>query len=201
MPRVLSLVSRAKSAPSSRAPSLTAVNIRVDGGGGSGRYTSGMTEPQRWQPEFFELSASLVLWRDDEILVMKRAMGFSAGGWFFPGGHVDPGETPIDACVRELVEETEIIIEAAALTIVDVMSYDVGGRTAHTLIYNGPCPEGAEPRINDEHVATRWMTPEAYITRFLDRERLRELKVVQSAIDLAGEVARVTRTAAAAWRD
>ncbi len=80
------------------------------------------------------------------------------------------------------------------------MSYDTGGATAHTIIYNGRCPDGAEPRINEEYIAARWMTPEAYIDRFLDSDRLRELGVPQSAIDLSEEVARVTCSAAAAWR-
>jgi 8-oxo-dGTP diphosphatase len=159
-----------------------------------------MTEAEQWEPDLYELSASAVMWRGEEILVMKRAMGFSSGGWFIPGGHVDPGEAPIDACVREIREETGIGVVAADLSIVDVMSYDAGGKTAHTIIYNVACPDGAEADINEEHVATRWMTPEAYIDRFLDGGRLRELGIKQSAIDLAEEVARVTRSAAAAWR-
>ena len=159
-----------------------------------------MSEPEQWQPDLYELSASVVLWRGEEILVMKRAGGFASGGWFIPGGHVDPGERPVDACARELQEEAGIDIDAASLTIVDVMSYEAGGATAHTIIYNGRCPDGAEAVINEEHHVARWMTPEAYIARFLDGDRLRELGIPQPAIDLAAEVARVTRSAAAAWR-
>ena len=146
----------------------------------------------------FELSASVVLWRGEEILVMKRgAGGFSAGGWFIPGGHVEQGERPIDACARELFEETCISIQPEALTLVDVMSYETGRATAHTIIYSGPCEATAEAVINDEHVATRWMTPEAYIARFLDEATLRSRGVPEPAIALANEVARVVRTAAA----
>lgn len=149
----------------------------------------------------FELSASVVLWRGDEILVMKRgAGGFSAGGWFFPGGHVDAGERPIDACARELFEETEIVLDASALTLVDVMTYETGSKAspvAHTIIYSGECAAGTEPVINEEHVATKWMTPAAYIARFLDSDMLRGRGVSGRAIELAEEVARVTRAAAA----
>ena len=52
----------------------------------------------------FELSASVVLWRGQEILVMKRAGGFSAGGWFIPGGHVEQGERPVESAARELFD-------------------------------------------------------------------------------------------------
>jgi 8-oxo-dGTP pyrophosphatase MutT (NUDIX family) len=152
----------------------------------------------------FELSASVVLWNETgEILVMKRAGGFASGGWFIPGGHVEPGERPSLAAAREVFEESGIAIDEASLTITGVMTYEVGTeanpRTAHTIIYNAPCPAAAEAAINDEHVYFRWMTPEAYIARFLDPAMLRERGASASAIALAEEVARVVREAAAAW--
>jgi 8-oxo-dGTP pyrophosphatase MutT (NUDIX family) len=146
----------------------------------------------------FELSASVVLWRGDEILVMKRAGGFSAGGWFIPGGHVEDGERPAEAAAREVFEETGISIEVDSLSLVDVMSYEAGKRTAHTIIYTGACPEGAECAINDEHLVSRWMTPDAYIARFLDSDSLRARGIAEHAVLLAAEVARVVRSAAAA---
>ena len=146
----------------------------------------------------FELSASVVLWRGEELLVMKRGAGsFLAGGWFIPGGHVEQGERPTEACARELFEETGISIQPEALTLIDVMTYETGRATAHTLIYSGPCETAAEPVINDEHVATRWMTAEAYIARFLDESTLRARGLPESAVALATEVARVVRTAEA----
>ena len=146
----------------------------------------------------FELSASVVLWRGDEILVMKRAGGFSAGGWFIPGGHVEQGERPVESAARELFEEAGIAIEPEALTLIDIMSYETGRGTAHTIIYNGSCADATEATINEEHIYHRWMTPEAYIARFLDEPMLRARGATQSAIDLANEVARVIRAAAAA---
>ena len=145
----------------------------------------------------FELSASVVLWRAEEMLVMKRgAGGFSAGGWFIPGGHVEAGERPAEACARELFEETGMSIQPESLMLVDVMTYETGRATAHTIIYSARCETSAEPVINDEHVATRWMTPEAYIARFLNEEMLRRRGASESAVALAAEVARVVRTAA-----
>lgn len=146
----------------------------------------------------FDLSASVVLWRGEELLVMNRgAGGFSAGGWFIPGGHLEQGERPTEACARELFEETGISIQPEALTLIDVMTFETGRATAHTLIYSGPCEATAEPVINDEHVATRWMTAEAYIARFLDESMLRARGLPESAVALAIEVARVVRTAEA----
>jgi 8-oxo-dGTP diphosphatase len=145
----------------------------------------------------YELSASIVLWRGDTILVMKRASGFSTGGWFFPGGHIEEGERPIDAAARELVEEAGIIIDQDDLEIVDVMTYKAGHGTAHTIIFSGDCPDNAECVINDEHVAYRWYRPDVYVSRFLDREVLRARGINDAGLSLAVEVARVTRMAAA----
>lgn len=128
---------------------------------------------------------------------MKRAMGFSSGGWFLPGGHLEEGERPAEACAREVFEETGIAVDPSALRIADVMSYEVAGRTAHVIIYTGACPPGTEAAINDEHMVARWMTPEAYIARFLDPPMLRARNVAESAIALATEVARVVRAVAA----
>jgi 8-oxo-dGTP pyrophosphatase MutT (NUDIX family) len=144
----------------------------------------------------FELTACIVLWRGDEILVMKRAAGFSTGGWFFPGGHVEGGERPAESCTRELFEETSIGIQPEDLTVIDVMTYEHGTATAHAIIYSADCPPGAEPVINDEHSVARWMTPEAYVSRFLDAAMLRARGVTEPAIALASEVARVAANAA-----
>ncbi len=146
----------------------------------------------------FELSASIVLWRGDEILVMKRAGGFSAGGWFIPGGHVELGERPIESAARELFEEAAIAIEATSLQLVDIMSYEAGGGTAHTIIYNGECGPEIDAAINEEHLVYRWMTPGAYVARFLEEDMLRARGSGEPAITLANEVARVVRAAAAA---
>jgi 8-oxo-dGTP pyrophosphatase MutT (NUDIX family) len=144
----------------------------------------------------FELSASVALWRGNELLLMKRSAGaFGGGGWFLPGGHVEPGERPAAACARELREETEIVIAEADLSLADVMTYDHGGATAHGLVYNASCPEGTEPTINDEHIVAKWYEPEAAIARFFDAERLRGLGVAEDGIALAEEVARVIRSA------
>jgi 8-oxo-dGTP pyrophosphatase MutT (NUDIX family) len=145
----------------------------------------------------FELSASVVLWRGEEILVMKRAGGFSAGGWFIPGGHVEQGERPIESAARELFEEAGITLDPADLTLVDIMSYETGRGTAHTIIYNASCADATEAVINDEHIYQRWMTPEAYIARFLAEDMLRARGASESAIALANEVTRVIRAAAA----
>ena len=53
---------------------------------------------------------------DNRILLAQRPEGKSmAGMWEFPGGKLEPGETPEDALIRELKEELSINIEHACL--------------------------------------------------------------------------------------
>lgn len=43
------------------------------------------------------------------LLIWHRA----TGAWMFPGGHVDPGESPAEAAVREVQEETGVVAQLA----------------------------------------------------------------------------------------
>lgn len=45
------------------------------------------------------------------LLLIKRATAPSAGTWSLPGGRCRPGESPADACVREVAEETALRVE------------------------------------------------------------------------------------------
>jgi 8-oxo-dGTP diphosphatase len=53
---------------------------------------------------------------DGRVLLSQRPEGKTlAGLWEFPGGKVDPGETPEQALVRELTEELGIETKVACL--------------------------------------------------------------------------------------
>ncbi|MFF3864171.1 NUDIX domain-containing protein [Micromonospora sp. NPDC001898] len=60
--------------------------------------------------EALAADALVSLWDENRhrwIVMVERGDGH---GWALPGGHVDPGETPADAAVRELAEETGLIL-------------------------------------------------------------------------------------------
>jgi 8-oxo-dGTP diphosphatase len=52
-----------------------------------------------------EVIARAVVLRDGAVLLVQE---IAQGYWFFPGGHVEAGETPRQALVRELREELDV---------------------------------------------------------------------------------------------
>lgn len=65
-----------------------------------------------------QVVAALIV-HDGRIFATQRGYGDWKGYWEFPGGKVEPGETPEDALVREIREElaTEIRVEHYVTTI------------------------------------------------------------------------------------
>lgn len=51
--------------------------------------------------------------RDDQgrLLLVRRGNAPSAGLWSLPGGRVEPGESEVEAVVREVAEETGLVVE------------------------------------------------------------------------------------------
>ncbi|WP_243762814.1 8-oxo-dGTP diphosphatase [Allobranchiibius sp. CTAmp26] len=52
----------------------------------------------------------MLLRRDDDLLLGEKLTGFGAGRVVAPGGHVEPGEAPLAAAVRETREETGLVV-------------------------------------------------------------------------------------------
>ena len=76
-------------------------------------------------PPLLLVAACVLLDSDGRILIAKRPPGRSlAGLWEFPGGKVEPGESPEHALVRELAEELGIDIAAADLAPLTFASQD-----------------------------------------------------------------------------
>jgi 8-oxo-dGTP diphosphatase len=61
---------------------------------------------------------------DGRVLLAKRPLGRPlAGLWEFPGGKVEPGETPEAALIRELKEELDIEVPAKCLAPLSFASH------------------------------------------------------------------------------
>ena len=69
-----------------------------------------------------------VVRRGDQLLLAQRSKGGYIGRWGFPGGHIERGETAVEAAMRELSEETGVAAEPiGVLTVLDEIGRDAGG--------------------------------------------------------------------------
>ena len=63
-----------------------------------------------------------IIVENDKIIFTQRGYGEFKGGWEFPGGKIEEGETPQQALIREIQEELDTEIEVGEL--VDKVEYD-----------------------------------------------------------------------------
>ena len=66
--------------------------------------------------------AAAVIRSEDKIFAAARGYGEFKGGWEFPGGKIESGETPQEALKREIMEELETEISVGEL--IDTIEYD-----------------------------------------------------------------------------
>ena len=59
--------------------------------------------------EAVELTVLCLVHRGEELLLQNREKK-DWQGWTMPGGHVEPGESIVDAVVREMQEETDLTV-------------------------------------------------------------------------------------------
>lgn len=135
----------------------------------------------------FHVHVDAIVRRGEEILIMKRAMGALTGAWYVPGGSLEEHETPEEGVRREIREETEL--EVANVSLFRVWEYrqDAGTPAVGITFVCDAAPD-AEPRVNEEHSAARWVTPRYYRERFLSDEIMAALASDAIALKLVSEV-------------
>ena len=128
-----------------------------------------------------EVVAAIIHDSEGRIFATQRGYGDYKDGWEFPGGKMEPGETPEDALKREIWEEleTKIVVER----LVQTVDYDypqlANGRACsrsedskqalassrstaafHLTMHCFLCSIESGSLILKEHEAARWLKPE-----------------------------------------
>ena len=88
------------------------------------------------------------------IFATQRGYGDLKGGWEFPGGKIEEGETPQEALVREIKEELETEISVGEL--IDTIEYDYP--TFHLSMECLWAEIVSGELVLTEHEAAKWLT-------------------------------------------
>ncbi len=95
---------------------------------------------------------------DGRVLIAQRPEGKQlAGLWEFPGGKVEPGETPEETVVREIAEELGIETKVACLAPLTFASHSY--ETFHLLMPLYVCRRYWGTPAAREHAALKWVRP------------------------------------------
>jgi 8-oxo-dGTP diphosphatase len=113
------------------------------------------------------LTADVVLFtvirRSAYVLLIERGHDPFAGQWALPGGHIDPGEQPLAAALRELREETGVQLATAG----PVGVYNTPGRDPRgpvtTHAFTALTGRHIQIQAGDDAVAADWLLLDAVI--------------------------------------
>ncbi len=92
---------------------------------------------------------------EDSILLVRRGRAPQAGRWSVPGGHVEPGETPEAAVLRELLEETGLTGTCGPV-VLDV-TLDIEGRRYWITDFAVTVEGDRVPVAADDAQAAAWV--------------------------------------------
>ena len=112
------------------------------------------------QPTHPQLAVSAAIFRDDKVLLVRRARSPGKGFYSLPGGRVEFGESLHAALTREVDEETGLAIDIVGLAGWREVLPSAGG-SGHYLIMSFAARWLArEPLLNDELDDFRWLPPD-----------------------------------------
>lgn len=102
-----------------------------------------------------EVAVGGVAVRDGHLLLIRRATEPGAGRWSLPGGRIEAGETMTAALVREMAEETGLVVNVGALV---GLAESIDERRHMVIIDLEVSVVGdATPRAGDDAAEAAWV--------------------------------------------
>lgn len=90
----------------------------------------------------------------DKIFATQRGYGEFKGGWEFPGGKIEAGETAKQALIREIAEELDTEIEVGEC--IETVDYEYPN--FHLIMHCFLCTVKRGELILKEHTAAKWLS-------------------------------------------
>ena len=113
----------------------------------------------RHYPELPVVGVGGVVLAGDQVLLVKRGAEPSKGIWSIPGGGVEVGESLVQACAREVAEETALQVRVGPMVeVLERILRDPQGRVEyHYVLIDFLCyAQPLEPQAGDDAAAALW---------------------------------------------
>ena len=141
------------------------------------------TDESRAYPDRPLPAVGAVVFKDERVLLVRRANPPSKGVWAIPGGGIQAGETLQSAAEREIREETGVVIRARdPIFVFDAIERDDHGAVKYHYVIIDLSADyvSGEPIAGDDAVDARWISrdeltrlPVSPVTRKLLLEKFR----------------------------
>ena len=115
-----------------------------------------------------------IIIENGKVFATQRGYGEFKDGWEFPGGKIEPGETPEEAIVREIKEELDTEVEV--IELLDTVEYDYPN--FHLSMGCFICKIKSGDLVLKEHEAAKWLT----------KDTLGSLEWLPADVGLVGEI-------------
>jgi 8-oxo-dGTP pyrophosphatase MutT (NUDIX family) len=113
---------------------------------------------ERWRPN---VTVAAVVERDGRYLLVEERAADGSLKLNNPAGHLDPGESLLQAVVREVLEETACVFTPTHLQGIHLAPSAAGDETYLRFAFAGTVSEPLPGRaLDDGIVRTLWLTPE-----------------------------------------
>ena len=111
-------------------------------------------------PKLIDVVAAAIV-QNGRVLAAQRGPGMSMEGmWEFPGGKIEPGETPEQSLAREIDEELGAEVTVNNHVVTTTHPYDFA--TVRLATYYCDLVSGTPSA--SEHAELRWVTPSEMLT-------------------------------------